>query len=198
MTAVKVLIWRAHTQAIGLLNEKTGTHESRARIQNTNRNRTGSPVHDQYIPQRRHLPIPFQLRYGCREIPHAKPKWLCLQEQIRRRSIWRSVTDGTPSVGYDRNWSLTENVWYGIFAVCRSTLLWLLCWFRAGCLLLETVRCLLCYLLQAFPDRLIKAVALVACFGEKMLREVLHCCGGDGGLYGGGGFCGLKTFGMVI
>ena len=198
MTAVQVLARRAHTQAIGPWNAKTATHESRARIQNANRNQRGSPVHAQYMPQRRHPPIPFQLRCGCREIPHAKPEWLCLQEQIRRGSMWRSATNDAPSVGYDRNWSLTENVWYGVFAVCQSTLLWLLCWFRAGYLLLETVRCLLCQLLEALPNRLIKAVALQACFGRQMLRKVLHYCGSGGGLYGGGGFCGLKIFGMVI
>jgi len=142
MTAVRVLIRRAHTQVIGPWNAKTATHKSRARIQNANRNQRGSPVHDQYIPQRRHSLILFQSRYGWREIPHAKPEWLYLEEQIRRRSMWRSVTDDTPSLEYDRNRSLTENVWYGVFAVCRGTLLWLLCRFSAVGLLLKAVQCL--------------------------------------------------------
>lgn len=144
MTAVRVLIRRAHTQTIGLLNEKTGTHESKARVQDANRNQRGSPVHNQYIPRRRHPPIAFQLHngYGCREIPHAKPEWLCIQKRIRRGSMWRSVKNNTSSLQSDRNWSLTENVWYGVFSVRRSTLLWLLCRFSAVRLLLKAVRCL--------------------------------------------------------
>jgi len=179
MTAVKLLIRRAHTQAIGLLNAKTVTRESRARIQNANRNQRGSPAHDQYIPQRRHPPISFQLRYGCREIPHAKPEWLYLEDQIGRGSMWRSVMDDTPSVGYDRNWNLTENVWHRVFAVCRSTLLWLLRLLSGIRLLLKAVRCLLCQLLEAFPHCLIKPVTRVAyftCFTGDFVFDALDVC----------------------